>query len=668
MATGEALTLSRLLERREAQSQLNAFARVQPGAHFALLRADGRPFAASEGFPAELLASGNGAVRSYPLAAADQQVGTLFVHDPSDAAGLLAQALHQCLTLLLAQAAARRQIAGEALEGYKEINLLYHLSELLDVSLDAPAIAAVVLEESRRAIASDAGTILRWDEGRPGDSYGESVAPGVNLDTLARGALAPLLPGDRAMILTDVPAASGYAVFLWAPLRMQSQTMGGILLARRAARPVFTAGDEKLLVTLGREAAIAMQNARLHQVALEKQRLDHELHLGHEMQASLMPRATPVIRGWEFVDWWQPAREVSGDFYDFIPLEQQVDLVIADVSDKGVAAALFMADTRSTVRASVSATRSAARALTQANRLLCADALDGTFVTLFYAQLDPFLNQLTYVNAGHNPPLLFCASDQTLLDLSRTGIMLGFDEKFEFEQRMVRLHRDDVLVLYTDGVTEAVNAQREQFGEERLRAIVLANNQRPAADILRILRGALTEFMGGEEPYDDITVIVARCVAPAGGVMSVLGGAGPRFVYSAGAELASLALFRSFIERACAEAGLDPDVCFQLSLVVDEACTNIIQYGYAGLPRSSIEVGLAREGQRVVLTITDRARPFDPSQAPVPDLDSGWEQRPIGGLGWHLIRSLMDDVHYESHPDGRNVLTLAKRLDTKTEA
>ncbi len=670
MGRNEAATLPRLLVRRETESLLNAFTRVVPGMHFALLLANGRPFVTSEHFPSDALVTPNGLTHSYPLRASDQSLGTLVLHGARDA-DALARAPHYSLTLSLTQAIARREIADEALEGYREINLMYRLSETLSVSLDPKALSTVVLTESQNAIKANVGLLLlratHDDTWIVQNSFGDA-AQVETLFALALSSLKPLLPSTRPEIITDLSEQTAFDAFLWAPMLMQSEALGGILLARAAGQPVFSAGDEKLLLTLAREAAIGIENARLIQVALEKERLDHELRLAHEMQASLMPRATPQVRDWEFAHWWQPAREMSGDFYDFIPLDQQLDFVIADVSDKGMAAALFMAVTRSTVRASTRTTRAAAEALTQANRVLCADAIGGTFVTLFYAQLDPFLNQLTYVNAGHNPPLLCHADGPALSELPRTGIMLGFDETFQFEQRKLRLRAGDVLVFYTDGVTEAVNARKEQFGEERLYALVRAQRDESATDLLRTLKQSLTAFMGETPAYDDITLIVAKCVAPeSGGRVQGQAGTMRQFAFSADAQLESLALFREFVERACADADVHPDTCFQLSLVVDEACANVIQYGYADLPRTPIELTFANDGEQVVITIADRARPFAPEQAPAPDLSSGWEERRVGGLGWHLIRSLVNEVRYESLPDGRNVLTLVKRLDKRSD-
>ena len=259
------------------------------------------------------------------------------------------------------------------------------------------------------------------------------------------------------------------------------------------------------------ERRVEERTAQVVQLAVEKGRLDHELQMAHEVQASFLPRETPQIPGWEFVARWRPAREVAGDYYDFIPGDRgQLGLVIADVTDKGMPAALFMVLTRSIVRASVTSTPSPAEGITRANRLLCADSYGGMFVTLFYALLDPAIGEVTYVNAGHNPPLLCRADHEQLTKLGRTGMALGVIADASFEQRTAHLHPGDFIVFYTDGVTEATDAQEREFGMERLQRVILDHRGAPAADIVAALEQAIEDFAGPTDPFDDIAIVVAK--------------------------------------------------------------------------------------------------------------------------------------------------------------
>jgi sigma-B regulation protein RsbU (phosphoserine phosphatase) len=278
---------------------------------------------------------------------------------------------------------------------------------------------------------------------------------------------------------------------------------------------IFSQGDLELLSTIASSAAIAIENARLYQVAVERGRLERELQMAREVQASLLPHETPQIPGWEFAARWQPAREVAGDYYDFFSLEGgRLGLLIADVSGKGMPAALFMALTRSTVRASVGYTPSPAEGIALANRLICADSTGGTFVTLFYALLDPATGEMSYVNAGHNPPLLCRGSahieSAQLAELTRTGMALGVVADTSFEQHTVQLEHGDCVLLYTDGVTEAMDAQEQVFGDERLRRVLLAQRHAPVADVIGALEGALQGYVGDSLPFDDITIVAVR--------------------------------------------------------------------------------------------------------------------------------------------------------------
>jgi sigma-B regulation protein RsbU (phosphoserine phosphatase) len=277
----------------------------------------------------------------------------------------------------------------------------------------------------------------------------------------------------------------------------------------------LTPDQIRLLQTIGNQIAAALENARLYAVAIEKAKMEHEFQLARELQSSLIPRELPQIPGWDVAAIWKPARIVSGDFYDFIPIHHAASsssqgLVIADVSDKGAPAALFMALVRSVLRTIVSSMPSPVESITRANRLICDDAASGMFVTLFYAQIDPIAGELVYVNAGHNPPLLYRQGQEHPIELERTGIALGVQTERQFAQRTVTLAPGDFILFYTDGVTDATNVQEQTFGEARLRRVMLEQRGASAAQIIAALDQALGEFAAGEPSFDDITILVLR--------------------------------------------------------------------------------------------------------------------------------------------------------------
>jgi sigma-B regulation protein RsbU (phosphoserine phosphatase) len=312
----------------------------------------------------------------------------------------------------------------------------------------------------------------------------------------------------------------GLRAILCVPLKIKDKISGAVYVDNRIHIGVFTQDDLELLTSIASSAAIAIENARLYQVAVEKGRLERELQMAYEIQAGLLPHETPQVPGWEFAARWQPAREVAGDYYDFIPVDlnlakgldplQGLGIVIADVSDKGMPAALFMALTRSIVRASVIRAPSPAEGIAHANRLICADSTGGMFVTLFYAQLNPTTGEFTYVNAGHNPPLLCRSGEDQLTELTRTGTALGVFTDLSFEQRTVQLHPGDLILLYTDGVTDATNVRVEDFGEERLQRVILGLRHAPATEVVATLEGAISDFAGLSAPFDDTAMMAIK--------------------------------------------------------------------------------------------------------------------------------------------------------------
>lgn len=251
----------------------------------------------------------------------------------------------------------------------------------------------------------------------------------------------------------------------------------------------------------------------LQRTTAEKERFAKELEIAKGIQQSFLPETAPKIAGIEIAAKNIPALEVGGDFYDFIPLgKEQWGLVIADVSGKGVPAALFMALSRTLIRASTLANADPAVAIGHANQLICEDSKTSMFVTLFYAILDSRAMTLEYVNAGHNPPLLLKGTSSDVVLLKAQGIALGMTDEVVLQSAQVDLRPGDVLVLFTDGVTEAINDREEEFGEERLLSVIMENRNLPAADILEKILAAITGFAGDHPQHDDITLMVIRAL------------------------------------------------------------------------------------------------------------------------------------------------------------
>ncbi|MDD4137873.1 MAG: SpoIIE family protein phosphatase [Methanoregula sp.] len=251
----------------------------------------------------------------------------------------------------------------------------------------------------------------------------------------------------------------------------------------------------------------------LQRTTAEKERFAKELEIAKGIQQSFLPDSAPEIAGIELVAKNIPALEVGGDFYDFIPVaKDRWGLVIADVSGKGVPAALFMALSRTLIRASTLVDADPAQSIGHANRMIYEDSKTNMFVTLFYAVLDSRAMTLNYVNAGHNPPLLLQDGASAVRLLKAEGIALGVIDNVDLQSVKVNLKPGDVLVLYTDGVTEAINNKEEEFGEERLFRVISENRHRPAQEIMDQILAEITAFAGDQPQFDDITLMVLRAV------------------------------------------------------------------------------------------------------------------------------------------------------------
>ena len=251
--------------------------------------------------------------------------------------------------------------------------------------------------------------------------------------------------------------------------------------------------------------------AELRRTTAEKERVEKELEIARGIQQSFLPEASPVIQGVELAALNLPAKEVGGDFYDFIPVGlSKWGLVIADVSGKGVPAALFMALSRTLVRVNVNDAITAAEAIRRSNDLIEENDRSNMFVTLFYGVLDPVKMTLTYVSAGHNPPFIIRKGATDIIMLKARGIALGVVRDIALEEKEIALDSGDVVVLYTDGVTEAVNDREEEFGQDRLKAIAEQARNLPASEIMQRIKDGVLEFSRGQPQFDDITLMVLK--------------------------------------------------------------------------------------------------------------------------------------------------------------
>lgn len=319
--------------------------------------------------------------------------------------------------------------------------------------------------------------------------------------------LTNFLPGDE---LNEVYAPNTTWV-LGVPLSVKGEVFGVMLAAEANVPPSFHERRQEILSGVAQQVSLAIQNDRLTREMVEQERLEQEISLARQIQRTFLPSRLPKTPGWELAVDWQTAREVGGDFYDIIKLgKNKLGIVIADVSDKGMPAALYMTVTRTLIRAFAQETTSPARLLERVNRLLVVDSQDGLFVTAVYAVLDLEEGTLKYANAGHNLPLLIHDDSRLVEPLPQGGMALGVVASSKLLEHTIEINPGDTLVFYTDGISECFSPDGEMFGEKHLIQALAAAPAAGAVEVITHINQVLVDFRWGTPLPDDSTLVVAH--------------------------------------------------------------------------------------------------------------------------------------------------------------
>ena len=302
----------------------------------------------------------------------------------------------------------------------------------------------------------------------------------------------------------------GVRSVLAVPLGVSDKVFGIIYADSPIAEGRFTEDHLKVLTTLASVAAIRVENTRLVEARLERERLERELALASEIQQRFQPTAPPIVSGYELQGISFPCYEIGGDYYDFIEREDgRLVIALGDVSGKGTAAALLMSSLHAAVHAQAGSHDTLVATISAVNKYLADNIPANRFVTLFYAELDPESGALAFLNAGHNPPLIVHSAG-TVEQLASGGLPLGIKPDAEYREGRTQLQPGDVLVIYSDGVTEAVSPSGEEFGATRLYETVSRNIESSAAGIRDRIESSLTKFAQGTSAADDITLVIVK--------------------------------------------------------------------------------------------------------------------------------------------------------------
>lgn len=426
---------------------------------------------------------------------------------------------------------------------------------------------------------------------------------------------------------------------------IEGDLLGVIQVLNKVGGGAFGKREESLLEAFAAHAAVALERSSFIRIVLEKERMDEALKLARDIQMSMLPTAFAPSSGQQSVDISaivHPAREVGGDFYDFVYLDaKHLYICIGDVSGKGMPAALFMAVTKTLLKSRSAFDRSTASMLTHVNSALSEDNANAMFATLFVAVLSLETGEMTYSNAGHNPPYLLRA-DGTLEFLEDLhGPLVGAVPGIDYREARVWLRPSDTMLLYTDGVTEATDVGEAFFTDQRLVELLRLSTHTSSKELVDKVVSAVQAHERGTEQADDVTVLALGWRVAEGDPSATIE------AFEIRNELAELSLVNDRIAAFASANRVPATAASRLELVLEELVSNIICHAYADAGEHAIQIRLEHSVDGIVVTICDDGAPFNPFDRPAPDTSAPLEEREPGGLGIHLVGSMVKESEYQ---------------------
>jgi sigma-B regulation protein RsbU (phosphoserine phosphatase) len=539
-------------------------------------------------------------------------------------------------------------VSFQSLPGVKEARrkLLQVVSTLASDELLAGRLAGALSQVCRQVVAArgEGSFSLSF-----GDQHGQ-VALFLDLLGAGREEGNLLRPFFDAVQLTDDGLRASVGLGVRRPPDAQRVEELRRILARQDRETLMAE-----LQVSNRELQSSLENLRRTRSA--KERMESELNIGREIQMSMLPLEFPQRKDCELFAKLVPAREVGGDFYDFFFVDPSVLCVcVGDVSGKGVPSALFAAVTKTLIKSLAKTTPSPAAVLTQVNGELAEGNDSCMFVTVFLALLNVETGGLVYCNAGHNPPMIRrTGGGVDILDQRHGPVVAAMDGLAYGEDREV-LAPGDLLLLFTDGVTEALNPDQELFSDPRLADLLRAGQGLDATGAVETTLAAVRTFEAGTEQADDITLLSVKYLGAQEGAATA------HFEREIRNDLAEIGGLLDAFEEFADQHGVPLKFSRKFLIALDDLVNNVISYGYEGMDGEHTVRIRARVADDVVsVVIEDDGRPFNPLQQARPDVEASLEEREIGGLGIHLVREILNEVHYERRGE-RNVLTMSARL------
>ena len=389
-----------------------------------------------------------------------------------------------------------------------------------------------------------------------------------------------------------------------------------------------------------------------------KERIESELHIARNIQMSLVPKMFSPFLNCEELEIFaslKPAKEVGGDFYDFILRGGRLKFVIGDVSGKGIPASLVMVITSTLFRVFANSTDSPAEIVSRLNNAISENNEACMFVTFFCGELDLSTGRLTFCNAGHNAPIVIGKDSESYYLTMDSNLPLGIVANYQFRNQQIDLPKGSAMLLYTDGLTEGENAGKELFGEDRTLEAARSLSRQNARGIVNGMTDALSQFVGDAEQSDDLTLLCVRLnEEPAGVYESTL-----RITN----DMKESVKLTPFVDDMANALSLSDETKDSVNLALEEALVNVILYAYPEGAKGPITLTARADAARthIRFELRDGGKAYNPLLNEMPDLTLGIEERPIGGLGIFLIRKMMDELAYD-RLGGENVLIMRKNL------
>lgn len=490
----------------------------------------------------------------------------------------------------------------------------------------------------------------------------QEVAASMPDSTAVQGIVRAMLAGERGHSLITYRGNRQFVFY--APVERTGWSMAVIIPYNRVFENLRRLGKWLglfqlfgLLLLIYILVYTTRSQARFQEVSQKKQRMDSELQIARDIQMSMLPTVFPTNPDNPDVDMAGrivPAKQVGGDLYDFFISGDKLWFCIGDVSGKGVPAALVMAVTRSLFRTVSAHEKCPQRIVTSMNDSMTDMNERDMFVTFFMGILDLNSGHLRYCNAGHNAPVvLHPGQPARLLDVI-PNLPLGVLPGQHFQEQETDLVSGESLFLYTDGLTEAENVEKNLFGEERMLRTATAEAGSSASTQINTMAAAVQGFTAGCDPSDDLTMVVVRFTNPAPS-------SGEERHLILHNDISQIPQLAEFMEVITEETKMDQGLAMSLNLALEEAVTNVILYAYPEGSDGLVDIEAIIWRDHLDFIISDAGMPFDPTAASPPDLTLDVMDRPIGGLGIYLVKTIMDQVAYE-RKDGKNILSMTKKL------